>query len=411
MLTPVGNLPGDAQMCASMFGATLLQRTAYPVYRPRMPDLRSVDVTLREPLDAAQWNHTRRRSSGFRWEKVSAGTGWGSAVLKTAVRVAVISVAAVGSFAFGAPAWAGNVGNLPIPLLENFGANDTPRTAAMGGAARAVGDVQSGAVLNPASLATTRSYQIAVLGQISPEPNRQVYGGTVVDSVSGKLAGGVSVLAGFLKPDFSDTRGFDRTTIDARLGLAYGFVDRIYLGIAGRYFEMKQSGEGPLGPSKFSSGLRKADGGQKTMFRTGTVDVGLTLRATDSLYVAVLGQNLSFPKVSVMPTTFGGGVGFNARGFTIEADAVGDFVTYGKATAQAMVGAEYLVVGKAPVRVGYRWDQGSNAHALSGGLGYVGKDFCIEVSVRREVNYKLTSVFATIGYFLDGSGASARPAD
>ena len=53
---------------------------------------------------------------------------------------------------------------------------------------------------------------------------------------------------------------------------------------------------------------------------TFTFDVGLTVRAADGLYIAALGQNLSYPNNGLLPTMVGGGIGYG-RGDTRAMDA------------------------------------------------------------------------------------------
>src|ERR1700743_3605436 len=60
----------------------------------------------------------------------------------------------------------------------NYGENETPRSAAMGGALRAMGSGASAVYLNPAALPETRVYHITALAQVAPETDRQIYGGT-----------------------------------------------------------------------------------------------------------------------------------------------------------------------------------------------------------------------------------------
>src|SRR3954471_11450926 len=87
---------------------------------------------------------------------------------------------------------------LPPQVIYNYGENDTTRSAAMGGALRALGGGTSGGLLNPASMAETRVYRVNATAQFTPETGRQMYGTTVVDSVTSKLAGGVAVAGGYM---------------------------------------------------------------------------------------------------------------------------------------------------------------------------------------------------------------------
>jgi len=63
---------------------------------------------------------------------------------------------------------------------------------------------------------------------------------------------------------------------------------------------------------------------------------------------------------------------------------LGDFTTWTKDVVRANIGGEYFLERKfrcvsATVR------QGTNSHAVSGGLGYIGQQWSAEYSVRRDV--------------------------
>ncbi|MEJ7730912.1 MAG: hypothetical protein WKG00_17055 [Polyangiaceae bacterium] len=294
----------------------------------------------------------------------------------------------------------------------NYGENETPRTAAMGGALRALGNGTTGVWLTPADMVQTRIYHIEALAQIVPEARRQVYGGIIADSITGKLAGGLSVAGGFIDPD-----GIDRSFIDARAALAYPISDKLYLGLSGRYAKVDQSpAQAPFGveQDKVAGGLVDPEErlSRFSMVNTFTFDAGVTLRATESLYIAVLGQSLSYPGHSVLPTTLGGGIGYGTQDFSVEVDGVADFNSWQDTSARIMAGGELLLGDHFPLRGGYRWDQGADTHSASGGLGYIGQEFSAEVSVRRSLaNPGATTIVIGLAYFLESTGLTRAPTD
>ncbi|MBK8253886.1 MAG: hypothetical protein IPK82_14640 [Polyangiaceae bacterium] len=271
---------------------------------------------------------------------------------------------------------------------------------------RAWGYGTTSVFLNPANLAETRAYHIQGLVQLMPEAARQAYGAVVMDSVTNKLAGGVSVVGSFADPD-----GLDRTSLDVRFALAYPISDKFLIGAGGRYIRATQLGGGILGNSVISGGL--ADGeGRHPFLETATFDVGLTLRPTEGLALSAVGQNLTYPNNGILPTTLGGGLGYTIAGFTIEADALADFNSWGTPTARAMAGAEYLIAERFPIRLGYRFDQGAEQHAISGGLGYIAREFAVEASVRRALDERgPTTVVIGLSYFLESSGLIRSTSD
>jgi len=290
-------------------------------------------------------------------------------------------------------------------VAYNYGENETPRSAAMGGALRAMGTGTSAVFLNPATLPEARLYHIEAIGQVTPETNRQVYGGTVVDSVTSRLAGSFSFMGGWV-----DKAGINRNFLDMRLGLAYPITDRLMVGLTGRYFKLSQSGLGPFGSSAVSGGLLDPGStdtprGRLAIINNLTFDVGLVAKPTDNIYLAAVGQNLTYPKNGLMPTVVGGGLGYANEVFSIEADGIADLNSWDKVTARLGAGAEILVAGVVPIRAGYRFDQGAKLNTVSLGTGYVGTFFSIEAAVKRTIsNPGATTMVFSIAYFLESSG-------
>jgi hypothetical protein len=274
----------------------------------------------------------------------------------------------------------------------------------MGGALRALGNGTSALFLNPADMVETRVYHLQAIAQVSPETGRQVYGGTIVDSVTGRLAGGLSVLGGFVDPD-----GLNRSSIDVRLGLAFPITEKLFLGASGRYAKVTQGGTGPFGADPIAGGLVDPAGGRYAFVSALTFDAGLTLKPTDNFYIGVSGQNLTYPNNSILPTLVGGGIGFGNEDLSLEADALADLTSWNKTTARFMVGGEYLAGDHVPLRLGYRFDQGAKMHWLSAGLGYVMNEFSLEASVKRSVsNPGVTSMSFGIAYHLESSGLTRQ---
>jgi opacity protein-like surface antigen len=289
---------------------------------------------------------------------------------------------------------------LPPQVIYNYGELETARSAAMGGALRALGNGTAGLFLNPAAMAETRVYHLEGLAQFTPETARQVYGGAVIDSVTSRLAGGLAVAGGFMDPS-----GIDRSLIDVRLGLGFPVSDRFFVGVVGRYVKVTQEGLGPLGESKVSGGLIDSSGSRSAFVNAVTFDAGMGVKLGDNVYLAAVGQNLTYPDNSIVPTTVGGALGFGNENLSIEADGVADLTSWNKPTARLMAGGEYLVANHVPVRLGYRYDQGAKLNFLSGGVGYVGTEFSIEAAVRRSLsNPGTTTLVFSVAYFLESSG-------
>lgn len=297
-----------------------------------------------------------------------------------------------------------NPDRLPTQVLYNYGENETTRSGAMGGALRSLGSGTSALFLNPAAMTTTRVYHIEAQAQLSPEAGRQIYGGNVVDSVTGRLAGAASFSGGFVDP-----KGTHRSLLDVRAGLAYPVSDRFSIGLGGRWLKLNQESiTAPFALDSLSGGLGDPAGKRDSRFafvNALTFDVGVTARLGDNVYLSAVGQNLTYPNNGVLPTTVGGGLGFANANLSIEGDGVADLSSWGKPTARLMAGGEYLAGNHVPIRLGYRFDQGAKLHTLSAGLGYISSEFSIEGTVKRTLSQPgVTTMIFSVSYFLESSG-------
>jgi hypothetical protein len=274
----------------------------------------------------------------------------------------------------------GTAEGAPSQVAPNIGYNasemETPRSAALGGAARATGSSVEALYLNPAGMATARVYHFYGGAQIWPQARRQSYGAAAVDSVVNKqrIAGGLAANWSSQDPD-----GVDRDWFDFRFALAAPLSDRFFLGGAMRYVTLRQNGypDGGLAPSLASQGLPDSD-----IVADLTFDAGLTIKLADQFSVSAVGTSLTDPGHAFLPMTFGGGAGFTSEDFSLEMDVVGDFTTYADSTLRVMGGGELLMADAFPLRAGYRYDEGANTQAVSGGLGYISREFAIDATVR-----------------------------
>ena len=281
-----------------------------------------------------------------------------------------------------------------------------PRGLAFGGAQVALGTSTTALYLNPANLPLARVYHFEALAAFSPEARRQSYGGAVVDSSTSALAGGVAGTFNLQDPD-----GIARQWTDFRLGLGYAIGDRFAAGAAARYLRAQQNvGAGPLetggaGPSLASGGTSSSP-----ILNTLTFDVGATLIPIDGFKIGVVGKNLTNPGVGLAPTTVQGGLGYGSEVFSIEGDVLGDFTTYGTPKVRAMGGAELFLGGHVPIRLGYRYDDGTKTHAISGGLGYVDKNWSFEVGGRHDIvgDHPATMLVASVRFFYNPEGGAGN---
>jgi hypothetical protein len=289
----------------------------------------------------------------------------------------------------------------PPEVGWDYGDVDTGRGAALSGAQRAFSSSYGAMFSNPANMASSRVYHVGALASIWPEANRQTYGAAIVDSStsSTRLAGGFAALW-----TMQDHNGIDRLASDLRLSLAMPFSEQFRAGVTGRYLSLRENGNGPLGTSLASGGLH-----DESIVRGFGFDVGATLQPSNSnLAISLVGVGLNGTGTGFQPTSVGGGIGWGVQSFTIEGDALADFTTWDRTSMRAMFGAEYLLADHYPLRGGYRWDSGQQAHAGSLGVGYISSAFSLDIGARHSFgHYAATALVFSFAYHVESSTDSA----
>jgi len=294
--------------------------------------------------------------------------------------------------------------SLPPEVGWDNGDMDTGRGAALSGAQRAQSSSYGALLSNPANMTSSRVYHVGALASIWPEASRQTFGAAIVDSStsSTRLAGGFAALW-----TVQDHNGINRLGSDLRLGLALPFSDKFRAGVAGRYLSLRENGGGPLQPSIASSGLR-----DKSIVKGFAFDVGATLEPAQGLAISLVGTGLNSAGTGFQPTVLGGGVGWTNGNLTIEGDAAADFTTWDKTTMRLMGGVEYLVGDHYPIRAGYRWDSGLEAHAASAGIGYISNVFSLDFGARRSFGeFAATALVFSISYHVESSGVGSTSSE
>ncbi len=293
---------------------------------------------------------------------------------------------------------------LPPEVGFSRGELESARSAAMGGALRALGNSIDALYLNPANMATTRVYHIGGGAQIWPQAGRQSYGGAAVDSILNpqRIAGGLAVTSTDLDPD-----GLQRSLWDFRLGIALPFSEQVFFGVNVKHLDVTQEGNpsGTLAPTRAAGGLAN-----ESILRETSLDAGLTIKPIPELALAVVGVNVTNPETALMPTLVGGGVGFGNADFSLEADVGFDFTTYEETKYQIGAGAEFLLMGQVPLRGGYSYDQAFTRQSVSVGAGYLANEFAIDAALRLSVaGPTATAVIIGLRYHLDGAGIVTAP--
>lgn len=277
-----------------------------------------------------------------------------------------------------------------------------PRSLAMGGAQQAFGGSTNAIFANPANLPLYRVYHVEGLAAFGPEARRQSYGGAIVDSSTSRLAGGFGGTWSQMDPD-----GIKRSFTDLRLTLAYPLGERLGVGVTGRYLRVTQrTSAGPLGASLASDGTSG-----DPIFSQFTFDAGLAAQITENIRLGLSGRNLTAPGTQLAPVGLAAGGGYSNGTVTIEADELIDFTTWGGARGRTMAGAEVLLGDHFPVRAGYRYDDGTKTHGLGLGVGYVERQFSIDLGGRRDIVADHPAMMIGVGIRFFIAGASSGVGD
>jgi hypothetical protein len=318
--------------------------------------------------------------------------------------IAAFSLAFVGSSLAARESAADPMSTSPEQAYD-LGEIPSPRAVAMGGALNALGVSTAAIYLNPANLALARVYHLEGIAAYSPEARRQTYALAIVDSLlsSTRLAGGLAGAWSELDPD-----GLHRTWTDIRGGLALPFGEHLSVGATLRWLRLEQAvGKGPFGSSPASGGMANGP-----IFNAVTFDAGATAALGD-FRIAVAGHNLTFPKTALAPTTGVAGVGFFSQVFAVEADGLLDFTTWSNTRGRVMLGGELFLADRYAVRVGYRYDWGTQLNTASLGLGYIDPKWSTEIAVSHDIvgSHAETLGILSLRYFYDPTGATASPTD
>lgn len=218
-----------------------------------------------------------------------------------------------------------------------------------------------GLYLNPAAAVARRRYSVeglVLVDRRSADTSAEFFGGSVVDSLSGPLAGGISYLRA--------QRGlFEGNVWHVMLGGAV--AQGLSLAVSGKYLSVS-------GPKSTSAA---------------TADAGLFWQVTDILSIGAAGYNLvPIANELAAPRGAGAGVGIgNDRSFELTADWRADFDRAGKTTNRYGAGVEVLLGNLVPVRAGWQRDETLATRWWSLGAGLVTQSgIALDVGYRQSLD-------------------------
>ncbi len=276
---------------------------------------------------------------------------------------------------------------------------ESARGIALGTGARASAVSTHAQADNPANVPEGGVYHIEPFIGYQPQHKRVGWGASVVDSMTSRLAAGLSARGLFGDNDAGENSGWE-----GRLSLGFPFGDVLSIGVAGRYANFTVSDPEAVPETPRVAGST-APIDQTFKLKAFTMDAAITLRPIDGLSISALGYNLIDTESVLAPLTVGGSVAFAFGSVaTIGGDLLADLNThdtYDGVKLQVGGGFEYLASGVVPLRIGYQFDQGREQNALTGGLGYVDYNFGAQIGMRQTLSgYKESTLMLSLSYFV-----------
>jgi hypothetical protein len=252
-----------------------------------------------------------------------------------------------------------------VPEGETY---ETTRGLAQGTGNRASARSTSALAYNPAAMALAPLYHISSYAGYRPDGGGWTVGGAAVDSVTNKVAAGLSVRGAY------DLGPLDYKGYDGELALAVPLAKSIAVGVTGRFLKLR--------PQKQADSGTPGGNGVKGF----TMDASVAVHPVDQLDLAAFGYNLIDRGSPLTPRQVGGSAAINIGNvFTIGGEGIVDLSTFEDPSVLAGGGAEFLAGGTVPLRAGYRFDSGRDEHTVTAGIGYVDKHVGVDLSLRQDV--------------------------
>jgi hypothetical protein len=273
---------------------------------------------------------------------------------------------------------------------------ESPRGVGLGSGVRAAAASTQAQAENPANLVVGGVYHIETFFAYDPTFKRYGTGVAVVDSMTSRLAAGMSFRALYGSNDAGKNEGWE-----AKLGLAIPVGELLSIGISGRYANFKIADTHARPETPLVEG-QPPD--QRFGLKAFTMDAAISLRPVPGFAISALAYNMVDTDSPLAPLMLGGSAAFSSAGLTVGGDLLFDLNKQGLFSAPPVLvggGIEYLASGVAPLRVGYAYDQGRGQNFVTGGIGFIDPRFGVQLSLRQTVNGPgETSLFLGLQYFV-----------
>lgn len=276
---------------------------------------------------------------------------------------------------------------------------ESVRGVALGTGARASAASTQAQADNASNLVLGGMYHLESFLGYQPTFRRIGWGGSVVDSMTSRVAAGASARGVFGDNDAGDNSGWE-----AKVSLAFPIIDMLSLGVSGRYVHYRMSDPRALPEHPVTIEHPVPD--QSYKIKAFTMDASLTLRPIAGLSISGLAYNLIDTKSPLAPMMVGGSAAysFGRTGFGLGGDILVDLNTHKSFDAAKLLvggGIEFLAQGVIPLRAGYLYDQGRDQHGVTAGLGYVDQRVGIQFGLRQMVaGGNETTLMGALQYFV-----------
>lgn len=290
----------------------------------------------------------------------------------------------------GAPATAQTVASdLPVerpdtstPFIDTM---ETARGMAMGLGARASATSTSALAYNAAGLSIGRLYHIESSVFYEPTAARFGVGGALIDSYSGPVNAGVNFR--YVNGNGQNGHG----GYDGRVAIGLPIGDAFAIGATARYVSFWREGQTDASP--YAEGF--------------TFDASIRLSPIPGLHFAALGYNLLDLGSPLTPMQVGGSASYTIDNrLTLAFDGLADLSSWhnpdGTIKPEALFGGavEYFT-GEVPIRAGYVYDTGRDAHFISAGVGWMNQQLGFDIAWRQQVTAEYhTWLLASFRYFI-----------
>ncbi len=278
---------------------------------------------------------------------------------------------------------------------------ESARGVSLGTGARASAASTQAQADNASNLVLGQLYHLESFIGYQPTLKRVGWGASAVDSMTSRLAAGVSA-----RGVFGDNAAGDNSGWEIKGSLGIPIIDMLSIGVSGRYVRYTLSDPDAI-PERPVSPLAPLSAPDQTFkVKAFTLDANFTLRPLRGLSISGLAYNLIDTKSPLAPLMVGGSAAFSFAnsGFGLGGDVLVDLNTH-KAFdgAKLLVGGglEYLLQGAIPLRAGYLFDQGRNQHGVTAGFGYIDQHVGVQMSLRQMVaGGTETTLMAALQYFV-----------